>query len=233
LWSFPDIIGLLNQKLSNRLPRQSIHTSRLGRHGESLSQILFLKTRVVMQLFIKHMVSLRCKKVVQKELESAGIAYREIELGRVELAEQITQEQTALLKATLLECGLELIADRISILVESVKNTIIQMVHYEDELPKENFSYYLSQKLDYDYTYLSNVFSKVQGMSIQQYIINQRIEKVKLLLSYRELNLTEIAYQLEYSSVAHLSTQFKKVTGLSPREYTRNTNGDRKMLENI
>lgn len=186
-----------------------------------------------MQLFIKHMVSLRCKKVVQQELELAGIAYRQIELGRVELAEQITQEQTAILRATLLECGLELIQDRISILVESVKNAIIQMVHYEPELPKENFSYYLSQKLDYDYTYLSNVFSKAQGMSIQQYIINQRIEKVKQLLSYQELNLTEIAYQLEYSSVAHLSTQFKKVTGMSPREYIKDVNRDRRMLENI
>lgn len=186
-----------------------------------------------MQLFIKHMVSLRCKKVVQKELEQAGIAYRQIELGRVELAGQITSEQMAILNATLLECGLELIHDRLSILVESVKNAIIQMVHYESELPKENFSYYLSQKLGYDYTYLSNVFSKAQGMSIQQYIINQRIEKVKLLLSYQEWNLTEIAYQLEYSSVAHLSTQFKKVTGLTPRDYKRDINSDRKMLENI
>jgi len=186
-----------------------------------------------MQLFIKNMVSLRCKRVVQIELDSAGIAYRQIELGRVELAVPITQEQTALLQTTLQECGLELIQDRLSILVESIKNAIIQMVHYEKELPRENFSYYLSQKLDYDYTYLSNVFSRSQGMSIQQYIINQRIEKVKLLLSYQELNLTEIAYQLEYSSVAHLSTQFKKVTGLSPRAYKGDVNQDRRMLENI
>lgn len=186
-----------------------------------------------MQLFIKHMVSLRCKKVVQKELEAAGIAYRQIELGRVELAEQITQEQTDILRTVLLECGLELIQDRLSILVESIKTAIIQMVHYEAELPRENFSYFLSTKLDYDYTYLSNVFSKSQGMSIQQYIIHQRIEKVKLLLSYHELNLTEIADALEYSSVAHLSSQFKRVMGVTPSEYKKSEMTNRKMLENI
>lgn len=179
------------------------------------------------------MVSLRCKNIVQKELEQAGINYRHIDLGCVDLIEELTVEQTAILKATLLECGLELIQDKNSILVESIKTAIIEMVHYAEDLPKENFSYYLSHKLDYDYTYLSNVFSKSQDMSIQQYIIQQRIEKVKLLMSYLELNLTEIADKLEYSSVAHLSAQFKRVTGLTPRDYKNSVGLERKMLEDI
>jgi len=117
-------------------------------------------------------------------------------------------------------------------LVESIKTAIIQLVHFEPELPKENFSYFLSQKLAYDYTYLSNIFSRSVGMCIQLYIIQQRIEKVKLLLSYQNLNLTEIADQMEYSSVGHLPAQFKGVTGLTAREYKKKAVMDRRMLEN-
>ena len=112
--------------------------------------------------------------------------------------------------------GLELLDDKKSILIERIKSVIIEMIHYSDEVPKVNYSDYISQKLDYDYTYLSNVFSEVKGTTIQQFIINHKIEKVKELLLYDELNLTEISYRLHYSSVAHLSNQFKKVTGLSP-----------------
>lgn len=162
------------------------------------------------------MVSLRCKMVVKDELYNLGIGFNLIELGTVDLTEPISAEQREKLKINLMKSGLELMDDKKSILIEKIKNSIIEIIHYSDDMPKENFSIYLSQKLGYDYTYLSNVFTEVKGITIQQYIIIHKIEKVKELLLYDELNLSEIAFKLHYSSVAHLSSQFKKVTGVTP-----------------
>lgn len=169
-----------------------------------------------MTLYVKFMVSLRCKMIVKDELQHLDIPYSLVELGMVETLYDLTPEQREKLKSNLLHSGLELLDDKKAILIDKVKNVIIEMIHYSDELPKENYSDYISKKLNYDYTYLSNIFSEVKGMTIQQFIILHKIERVKELLLYDELNLTEISYNLHYSSVAHLSNQFKKVTGLSP-----------------
>lgn len=167
------------------------------------------------------MVSLRCKLMVKEELRKLGLKYVIIDLGVVEMLESITLKQREELKANLLRSGLELLDDKKSILIEKIKNVIIEMIHYSDELPKVNYSDYISEKLQYDYTYLANIFSEVKGITIQQFIIIHKIEKVKELLLYDELNLSEISYNLHYSSVAHLSNQFKKITGLSPSFYKK------------
>jgi len=169
-----------------------------------------------MKLFIKYMVSMRCKMAVKAELDKLGLHYTKVELGEVEVMEDITEEQQIQLKTGLLKSGLELMDDQKSILIEKIKNTIVEMVHYNEELPKINFSAYLSETLNHDYTYLANLFSEVTGITIEHYIIAHKIERAKELLFYGELNLTEISYKLNYSSVAHLSNQFKKVTGLTP-----------------
>ena len=169
-----------------------------------------------MKLYIKYMVSLRCKMLVKEELTKLGLHYVIVELGIVEILEDITAAQHDQLKANLLKSGLELLDNNKSILIEKIKNIIIEMIHYSDDLPEINYSDYITEKLQYDYTYLSNMFSEVKGMTIQHFIIINRIERVKELLLYGELNLTEISYKLKYSSVAHLSNQFKKITGLSP-----------------
>ncbi|MCD9615988.1 MULTISPECIES: AraC family transcriptional regulator [Chryseobacterium] len=172
-----------------------------------------------MKLYVKYMVSLRCKMVVHQELERLGIKNAVVDLGTVELLDDISSEQRQILKENLLKTGLEVLDDKKSILIEKIKNVVIEMIHYSDELPKENFSDYVSEKLGYDYTYLANTFSEVKGMTLQHFIIINKVEKVKELLLYDELNLTEISYKLNYSSVAHLSNQFKKITGLSPSFY--------------
>ncbi|MDR4951281.1 AraC family transcriptional regulator [Chryseobacterium sp. ES2] len=172
-----------------------------------------------MKLYIKYMVSLRCKMVVHQELEKLGIKNAVVDLGTVELLDDISSEKRQILKENLLKTGLEVLDDKKSILIEKIKNVVIEMIHYSDELPKENFSDYISEKLGYDYTYLANTFSEVKGMTLQHFIIINKVEKVKELLLYDELNLTEISYKLNYSSVAHLSNQFKKITGLSPSFY--------------
>lgn len=174
-----------------------------------------------MKLYIKYMVSLRCRMIVKDELEKLGLHFLAIDLGMVEIQENLSEEQRERLKINLLRSGLELLDDKKSILIEKIKSVIIEMVHYSNEIPKVNFSEYISGKLQYDYTYLANVFSEVKGMTIQQFIIIHKIEKVKELLLYDELNLTEISYKLHYSSVAHLSRQFKKITGLSPSFFKR------------
>jgi AraC-like DNA-binding protein len=179
------------------------------------------------------MVSLRCKMLVKEELKKLGLRYVVLDLGMVELLEDISQVQHDQLKVNLLRSGLELLDDKKSILIDKIKNVIIEMVHYSDELPKVNYSDYISEKLHYDYTYLSNIFSEVKGITIQQFIIIHKIERVKELLLYNELNLTEIAYQLHYSSVAHLSNQFKKVTGLSPSFYKQLKQKRKGNLENL
>jgi len=186
-----------------------------------------------MKLYIKYMVSLRCKLVVKEELEKIGLHYTTLDLGMVETLEDISPTQHDLLKANLLKSGLELLDDKRSILIEKIKSLIIQMIHYSDELPKVNYSDFISEKLGYDYTYLSNIFSEVKGTTIQQFIILHKIEKVKELLLYDELNLTQISYKLHYSSVAHLSNQFKKVTGLSPSFYKQLKRKRKVNLENL
>ncbi|MCL1638458.1 AraC family transcriptional regulator [Elizabethkingia sp. HX WHF] len=174
-----------------------------------------------MKLYIKYMVSLRCKMVVHQELENLGIKNAVVDLGTVELWDDISLSQRTMLKENLLKTGLELLDDKKSILIEKIKNVVTQMIHYTDEFPKENFSDYISEKLGYDYTYLANTFSEVKGITLQHFIIINKVEKVKELLLYNELNLTEISYKLNYSSVAHLSNQFKKITGLSPSFYKK------------
>ena len=165
------------------------------------------------------MVCIRCKMVVKSELERIGVPYLVVELGEVEIPGTISQEQRKELDILLKKSGLELMDDKKSMLIERIKTVIIELIHYSNELPKTKFSEYLSEKLNHDYTYLSNLFSEVQGITIEHYIIAHKIERVKELLVYDELNLTEIAYKLHYSSVAHLSNQFKKVTGLTPSHF--------------
>ncbi len=186
-----------------------------------------------MTLYIKYMVSLRCKMVVKNELEKLGIRHEAIELGMVVTPEDLTRQQYDQLKANLLQSGLELLEDKKAILIERIKAVIVEMVHYADELPRVNFSDYLSEKLGYDYTYLANIFSEVKGITIQQFIIIHKIERVKELLLYDELNLTEISYKLHYSSVAHLSNQFKKLTGLTPSYFKHLAMKRKQNLENV
>lgn len=171
--------------------------------------------------------------MVQSELDRLGLDYSTIELGMVELREDITEELKQKLKSNLAVSGLELMDDAKSILVDKVKNVIIQMIHFSDEVPKVNYSDYISEKLGYDYNYLSNLFTEVKGITIQQFIINHKIERAKELILYDELNLTEIAYKLHYSSVAHLSNQFKKVTGQSASFFKKNGQKRKGNLENL
>ncbi len=179
------------------------------------------------------MVSLRCKMLVKDELKRLGLHYVIVDLGMVEILEDISPLQFQELKKNLAISGLELLDDKKSILIEKIKNVIVEMVHYTDEIPKVNYSDYISEKLNHDYTYLSNIFSEVKGITIQQFIINHKIERVKELLLYDELNLTEISYILNYSSVAHLSNQFKKVTGLSPTFFKQLKQKRNSNLENV
>lgn len=165
------------------------------------------------------MVSNRCKMAVKEELNKLGLHFIIVDLGEIDIMEDLTAEQLEQLKIGLLASGLELMEDRKAILIERIKNIIIEMVHHSEELPKIKYSNYISEKLNHDYTYLSNIFSEVKGITIQQFIINHKIERVKELLLYNELNLTEVSYKMNYSSVAHLSYQFKKVTGLSPSHF--------------
>ena len=186
-----------------------------------------------MVLYIKYMVSLRCKMLVKEELKKLGLHYVIVDLGMVEILEDISAEKFQDLKNNLALSGLELLDDKKSVLIEKIKNVIVEMVHYTDEIPKVNYSDYIAEKLHHDYTYLSNIFSEVKGTTIQQYIIVHKIERVKELLLYGELNLTEISYMLNYSSVAHLSNQFKKITGLSPTFFKKLKQKRHQNLENI
>lgn len=179
------------------------------------------------------MISLRCKMLVKQELDSLQIEYNSVDLGVVETKLPVTEMQRKKLKENLLAAGLEVLDDKKAILIEKIKNVIVEMVHYEDELPRVNYSAYISKKLGHDYTYLANIFSEVKGVTIQQFIIIHKIEKVKELILYDELNLTQIAEKMQYSSVAHLSGQFKKITGLTPSWYKNLKEKKRDNLENI
>ena len=179
------------------------------------------------------MVCIRCKIVVKDELTKLGLHYAVVELGEADILENISPAQQELFKTALLKSGLELMDDKKSILIQKIKNVIVELVHYSDEPLVLKFSEYLSQKLNHDYTYLANLFSEVQGTTIEKFLISHKIERVKELLVYDEFNLTEIAYQMHYSSVSHLSTQFKKVTGLTPSYFKKLKDKRRSMLENV
>jgi len=179
------------------------------------------------------MVSLRCKLVVKEALESLGLHFVILELGIVEIMQDLTEVQHEKLYEMLLKSGLELMDDKKSVLIEKIKNIIIEMVHYSDELPKVTYSDYISEKMGLDYTYLSKLFSEVRGITIEHFIIAHKIERVKELLLYDELNLTQISYIMNYSSVSHLSKQFKKVTGLTPSFFKKLKEKKRIALENI
>lgn len=179
------------------------------------------------------MVCIRCQMVVKAELEKLGLHYVRVDLGEVEVLENMSAEQQAQFKVALLKSGLELMDDKKSVLIQQIKNIIIELVHYSDEPLTINFSEFLAQKLGYNYTYLANLFSEVQGTTIEKFLIAHKIEKVKELLVYDELNLTEIAYRLHYSSVSHLSTQFKKITGLTASHFKQLKDKRRSMLNDL
>lgn len=179
------------------------------------------------------MVSMRCKMVVKEELKKLGLHFIVVDLGEVDLMENINLEQRDQIRLALRRSGLELIEDKKAILIEKIKNTIIEMVHYNDELLKVNFSDFISEKLNYNYTYLANLFSEIQGTTIEKFIIAHKIERVKELIIYDELNLSEIAWKMHYSSVAHLSNQFKKITGLTPSHFKQLKFKRRQAIEDI
>ena len=174
-----------------------------------------------MKIHIKYMVSLRCKMAVKEELDKLKLKHTSIELGEVNLKKDITGDNREFLRKGLLKKGLELIDDKKSLLIEKTKTIIIELIHYSEENPKINYSDYISEKLDYNYNHLSSLFSEVTGTTIVNYIIINKIERVKELLLYDELTLTEISLLMEYSSVAHLSHQFKKITGLTPTYFKK------------
>lgn len=186
-----------------------------------------------MMLYIKNMVCRRCKMVVASELEKLGIKALSVELGEVELQHPIDAVQKATLSAHLYALGFELIDDKKSKTIERIKNLIIDLVHARNNDLKTNLSQYLSSEIGQEYSALSNLFSEVEGTTIEKYLIAQKIEKVKELLTYDELSLSEIAYQLNYSSVAYLSNQFKKVTGFSPTYFKNLKDRKRKQIENL
>lgn len=170
---------------------------------------------------------------VKDVLKKLDLHFVVLDLGVVEIMENISEETRILLKEGLLLSGLELMDDKKAILIEKIKNIIIEMVHFSDEMIKINFSNFLSEKLNHNYTYLANLFSEVQGITIEHFIISHKIERIKELIIYGELNITEIAWKMGYSSVAHLSNQFKKSTGLSPSHFKQLKNKRRCPIEEI
>jgi AraC-like DNA-binding protein len=179
------------------------------------------------------MVCIRCKMVVKEELAKLGLHYTTIDLGEADVVEDLSPIQLEQLKSGLLKSGLELMDDKKSILIQKIKNVIVELVHYSEEPLSIKFSDFLSQKLNYDYTYLANLFSEVQGITLEKFLIAHKIERVKELLVYDELSLTEIAYRMHYSSVAHLSAQFKKATGLTPSHFKQLKTKRRSMLDDM
>lgn len=179
------------------------------------------------------MVSMRCKMMVKQELKRLGLNFVTVVLGEIDILENISLEQRDKLKIELLKSGLELMDDKKAILIEKIKNVIIELIHHTVEIPKINFSQHLAQKLDYDYTYLSNLFSETEGTTIEHYILLHKIERAKELILYDELNITEIAFKLHYSSVGALSNQFKKITGLTPSFFKSMKRKRQSTLENV
>jgi AraC-like DNA-binding protein len=179
------------------------------------------------------MVSNRCKIVVKEILQKMNLHFVLVDLGEIDIMEDLTLQQRELLKNDLLESGLDLMDDKKAILIEKIKTIIIQMIHHSDEDIKINFSIYLNDKLQQNYNYLANLFSEVQGITIERFIINHKVEKIKEFIIYDEITITEIAHRMNYSSAAHLSTQFKKVTGLTPSKFRQLKEKSRKPLDEI
>jgi AraC-like DNA-binding protein len=169
-----------------------------------------------MMLHIRNMESDRCKAVVRNELSRLGLHYKTVDLGVVELKEDLTFEKLQMIDIALRNAGLELMYDKNNRIVEKIKTAIHQLIYLSDDVPKQNFSDYISSEVNRDYTYLSNLFSGNQGITIEKYIIVQKVERIKELLKLENLSLSNIAFRLKYSSVAHLSNQFKKITGITP-----------------
>lgn len=193
-----------------------------------------LRIFVIMEkLFIKNMVCNRCVLVVQQELEKLNIEFDTVQLGEVNLKEPLNDKKKTAFSEKMLQLGFELIDDQRSLLIEKIKAKIIALVHYTTEPTKENMSVILAEELGHDYSYLSKLFSEVEGTTIEKFLIAQKIEKVKELLMYDELTLNEIAYQLNYSSVAYLSNQFKKITGLTPSHFKKVKENRRKSLDEV
>jgi YesN/AraC family two-component response regulator len=190
--------------------------------------------KIAMKLYIKNMVCSRCKMAVKAELEKAGLHALTVELGEVEINEDPSADTLNRLNTSLQRLGFEIIDDRKSRMIEKIKSSIVELIHHgHDENISVNLSEYLARKLNYDYNYLSNLFSEVEGTTIEKYFIAQKIEKVKELLKYDELTLSEIADRLGYSSVAYLSNQFKKQTGLSPSFYKSSRQNNRKSIDEL
>lgn len=179
------------------------------------------------------MVSLRCKMLVKSELNKLGIAYTYVELGEVNLLNPISESVKLILKAELHKSGLELIHDKTAVLIEKIINIVVEMVHYSDEIPNVNFSTFLSEKMGKDYHKMAEIFSKTKGVTIEHFIIIHKVEKIKELIIYDDLNLTEIAFKMHYSSVAHLSKQFKQITGLTPSFFKSLSKRVRTNLEDL
>ncbi|MCF8236415.1 MAG: AraC family transcriptional regulator [Bacteroidales bacterium] len=179
------------------------------------------------------MVCIRCQMVVKSELEKVDLKYTYVKIGEADVIGDVRPEQLDKLKANLKKSGLLLMDNKKSILVEKIKSAIIELVHYTEDRVKVNLSDFLSEKLNYNYTYLANLFSEVKGITIEKFYLTHKIERVKELIVYDELNLSEIAYRMHYSSVAHLSNQFKKYTGLTPSHFKKLKNKRRQTLEDV
>lgn len=186
-----------------------------------------------MKLFIQNMVSLRCKMLVKSKLDKLGIVYTYVELGEVNLLNPISESVKMILKKELHKSGLELIHDKTAVLIEKIINIVVEMVHYSDELPNVNFSTFLSEKMGKDYHKMAEIFSKTKGVTIEHFIIIHKVERIKELIIYDDLNLTEIAFKMHYSSVAHLSKQFKQITGLTPSFFKSLSKRVRTNLEDL
>jgi AraC family transcriptional regulator len=186
------------------------------------------------KLFIKNMVCDRCKMAVQSELEKADIAYDSIDLGEVTLSREPSSQHLLQFRSGITALGFELIEDKTARLISTIKNAVLEFVRGKSSANKKlKFSAYLADKVNKDYNHLSTLFSEIEGTTIEQYLIQQKIERVKELLVYDELSLSEIAYELGYSSVQHLSTQFKKVTGLTPSHFKQIKENKRKPLDQV
>lgn len=186
-----------------------------------------------MKIYIEHMVSLRCKLKVQAKLEKLGILYKSVELGEVQLYKPLSRDLKLQLEKELHKAGLEVMHDKKAILVEKIVTIIVEMVHYTDEFPDVNFSTFLADKLKQNYHQMAELFSKTKGITIEHFIIIHKIERVKELIMYDRLSLTEISYKMNYSSVAHLSKQFKQITGLTPTFFKSMPRNTRKNLEDL
>ncbi len=203
---------------------------RIRSHAPLLLRLL---ANNILKLHIKYMVSNRCKDAVKSALKKLGLHFIIVDLGEVDIMEELSLAQRKVLKMALLDLGFELMDDKKAILIERIINTAIDMVHHSEEVISVKFSVFLSEKLQYDYKYLSNLFSEVQGTTIEQFIINHKIERIKELIIYGDLNITEIAWKMHYSSVAHLSNQFKKATGLPPSHFKQLKYKRRQPIEDI